>query len=174
MLTQQPGLRQLPAAAKEQPAAAAKAATAEGRILDGRACPQLVPLWSTRSASSRRTSCKMGAHMAWACWWAATATGEAGWEWTGRGRVGWRSDRRFLLQLAPMLLLSASFQCCPASLPTWPHELTHLVCRGDAAKLPEQALDLCEIEPLRQEEAGSTRWVPVWTVVRLWKVLMAR
>ena len=29
--------------------------------------------------------------------------------------------------------------------------------RGDAAKLPEDQLDLCEIEPLRQEEAGSTR-----------------
>ncbi|PRW59130.1 dnaJ-like protein subfamily B member 5-like [Chlorella sorokiniana] len=32
--------------------------------------------------------------------------------------------------------------------------------RGDAAKLPQQVLDLCEIEPLRQEEPGSTRWVP--------------
>ena len=29
--------------------------------------------------------------------------------------------------------------------------------RGDAAKLPEDQLDLCEIEPLRQEETGSTR-----------------
>ena len=42
-----------------------------------------------------------------------------------------------------------------------------LLRRGDAAKLPEQALDLCEIEPLRQEEAGSTRWVPGWTDVWL-------
>lgn len=32
-------------------------------------------------------------------------------------------------------------------------------CRGDAAKLPQQVLDLCEIEPLRQEERGSTRCV---------------
>ena len=31
--------------------------------------------------------------------------------------------------------------------------------RGDAGKLPEDQLDLCEIEPLRQEEAGSSRWV---------------
>ena len=30
--------------------------------------------------------------------------------------------------------------------------------RGDAGKLPEDQLDLCEIEPLRQEEPGSTRW----------------
>lgn len=29
--------------------------------------------------------------------------------------------------------------------------------RGDAAKLPEDQLDLCEIEPLRQEETGSMR-----------------
>ncbi len=29
--------------------------------------------------------------------------------------------------------------------------------RGDAAKLPENQLHLCEIEPLRQEEEGSTR-----------------
>ncbi|PSC75282.1 chaperone -like [Micractinium conductrix] len=32
--------------------------------------------------------------------------------------------------------------------------------RGDARRLPEEALDLCEVEPLRQEEAGSDRWVP--------------
>ena len=29
--------------------------------------------------------------------------------------------------------------------------------RGDAAKLPPEQLDLCEIEPLRQEEPGSIR-----------------
>ena len=29
--------------------------------------------------------------------------------------------------------------------------------RGDAAKLPPEQLDMCEIEPLRQEEPGSTR-----------------
>ncbi|KAK9842878.1 hypothetical protein WJX74_003834 [Apatococcus lobatus] len=32
--------------------------------------------------------------------------------------------------------------------------------RGDAATLPADTLDLCEIEPLRQEEEGSTRWLP--------------
>jgi hypothetical protein len=31
--------------------------------------------------------------------------------------------------------------------------------RGDAARLPPEALDLCEVEPLRQEEAGSQNWV---------------
>ena len=31
--------------------------------------------------------------------------------------------------------------------------------RGDAASLPAETLDLCEIEPLRQEEEGSTRYV---------------
>ena len=30
--------------------------------------------------------------------------------------------------------------------------------RGDAATLPAETLDLCEIEPLRQEEEGSTRY----------------
>ena len=30
--------------------------------------------------------------------------------------------------------------------------------RGDAKKLPPDQLDLCEIEPLRQEETGSDRW----------------
>ena len=29
--------------------------------------------------------------------------------------------------------------------------------RGDANKLPPDQLDLCEIEPLRQQEAGSSR-----------------
>ena len=29
--------------------------------------------------------------------------------------------------------------------------------RGDAKTLPDAALGLCEIEPLRQEEAGSSR-----------------
>ncbi len=29
--------------------------------------------------------------------------------------------------------------------------------RGDAKKLPPDQLDLCEIEPLRQEETGSDR-----------------
>ncbi|BDA46467.1 probable chaperone protein DnaJ at N-terminal half [Coccomyxa sp. Obi] len=32
--------------------------------------------------------------------------------------------------------------------------------RGDAKKLPPDQLDLCEIEPLRQEETGSDRWFP--------------
>ncbi|EIE23899.1 DnaJ-domain-containing protein [Coccomyxa subellipsoidea C-169] len=32
--------------------------------------------------------------------------------------------------------------------------------RGDAKKLPPDQLDLCEIEPLRQEETGSERWFP--------------
>ena len=32
--------------------------------------------------------------------------------------------------------------------------------RGDAKRLPPEALDLCEVEPLRQEEGGSQRWVP--------------
>ncbi|KAK9845473.1 hypothetical protein WJX81_007397 [Elliptochloris bilobata] len=31
--------------------------------------------------------------------------------------------------------------------------------RGDAAKLPPEQLDLCEIEPLRLEESGSNRWI---------------
>ncbi len=30
--------------------------------------------------------------------------------------------------------------------------------RGDAAKLPAEQLDLCEVEPLRQEEPGSSRF----------------
>lgn len=30
--------------------------------------------------------------------------------------------------------------------------------RGDAKTLPEEALGLCEIEPLRQEEPESPRW----------------
>lgn len=29
--------------------------------------------------------------------------------------------------------------------------------RGDAKALPEEALGLCEVEPLRQEEPGSDR-----------------
>ncbi len=29
-----------------------------------------------------------------------------------------------------------------------------------AGSLPEEALDLCEVEPLRREEPGSARWVP--------------
>ncbi|KAI3438697.1 hypothetical protein D9Q98_001117 [Chlorella vulgaris] len=32
--------------------------------------------------------------------------------------------------------------------------------RGDAKKLPEEVLDICEVEPLRQEEADSDRWIP--------------
>lgn len=32
--------------------------------------------------------------------------------------------------------------------------------RGDARRLPEGVLDLCEVEPLRQQEAASPRWVP--------------
>ncbi|GMH41980.1 hypothetical protein BSKO_09899 [Bryopsis sp. KO-2023] len=32
--------------------------------------------------------------------------------------------------------------------------------RGDAHTLPKDQLDLCEIEPLRQEEEGSTAWIP--------------
>ncbi|CAD7699107.1 unnamed protein product [Ostreobium quekettii] len=32
--------------------------------------------------------------------------------------------------------------------------------RGDADKLPEDVLDMCEIEPLRQEEHNSNRWIP--------------
>jgi hypothetical protein len=32
--------------------------------------------------------------------------------------------------------------------------------RGDAARLPPEALDLCEVEPLRQEAPGSSRWIP--------------
>eukprot|EP00798_Chlamydomonas_sp_ICE-L_P018719 gene18719-25244_t len=31
--------------------------------------------------------------------------------------------------------------------------------RGDASKLPPELLDLCEVEPLRQEEAGSSNWI---------------
>ncbi len=34
--------------------------------------------------------------------------------------------------------------------------------RGDASTLPPETLDLCEIEPLRQEEEGSSRHV-TWT-----------
>lgn len=30
-------------------------------------------------------------------------------------------------------------------------------CRGDVKRLPEEVLDLCEVEPLRQEETGSSR-----------------
>jgi hypothetical protein len=29
-----------------------------------------------------------------------------------------------------------------------------------AGRLPEEALDLCEVEPLRQEDPGSAVWVP--------------
>ena len=29
--------------------------------------------------------------------------------------------------------------------------------RGDAAKLPPEQLDMCEVEPLRQDEPGSDR-----------------
>ena len=29
-----------------------------------------------------------------------------------------------------------------------------------AGRLPEEALDLCEVEPLRQEDPDSTVWVP--------------
>jgi hypothetical protein len=29
-----------------------------------------------------------------------------------------------------------------------------------AGTLPAEALDLCEVEPLRREEPGSARWVP--------------
>jgi hypothetical protein len=32
-----------------------------------------------------------------------------------------------------------------------------VVCAG---KLPAEALDLCEVEPLRQEDPGSAVWVP--------------
>ncbi|KAL0035404.1 hypothetical protein WJX77_005166 [Trebouxia sp. C0004] len=32
--------------------------------------------------------------------------------------------------------------------------------RGDAKKLPAEALGLCEVEPLRQEEPDSDRWIP--------------
>ena len=31
--------------------------------------------------------------------------------------------------------------------------------RGDAAKLPRDQLPICEIEPLRQEEPESQRWI---------------
>jgi hypothetical protein len=34
--------------------------------------------------------------------------------------------------------------------------------RGDAKKLPPEQLDLCEIEPLRQEEVGSDRCRPIF------------
>ena len=30
--------------------------------------------------------------------------------------------------------------------------------RGDAKTLPPEALGLCEVEPLRQQELGSDRW----------------
>lgn len=61
-----------------------------------------------------------------------------------------------------LLLCQVAFPSRPQSRPSLATALL-LCCRGDAAKLPQQVLDLCEIEPLRQEEAGSTRWVPAWT-----------
>ena len=36
--------------------------------------------------------------------------------------------------------------------------------RGDAAKLPPEQLDLCEIEPLRLEEPGSNRYVCIHAI----------
>src|SRR5690242_16356223 len=39
--------------------------------------------------------------------------------------------------------------------------------RGDAHKMPQHLMELCEVEPLRQEEAGSSRWV---LVGRWWEV----
>jgi hypothetical protein len=52
----------------------------------------------------------------------------------------------------------------PLPLPTLPTHIHAQVgrnCdRGDAAKLPPAALDLCEVEPLRQEARGSVRWIP--------------
>ena len=78
-LAMQPAAPQrAPVVVREQPPAAVAAAV---RTPGGRACPQQGKLWSTHSASSRRMSCRMGAHTAWACWWAATATGEPGWRW---------------------------------------------------------------------------------------------
>ena len=41
----------------------------------------------------------------------------------------------------------------PRSSGSWPR-------RGDAARLPPEALQLCEVEPLRQEVPGSGRWIP--------------
>lgn len=41
--------------------------------------------------------------------------------------------------------------------------------RGDGRSLPEDQADLCEVEPLRQEEAGSDRW-GVWGVCWRWGV----
>ncbi|GAB4816886.1 hypothetical protein N2152v2_003932 [Parachlorella kessleri] len=32
--------------------------------------------------------------------------------------------------------------------------------RGDVKRLPPESLDLCEVEPLRQEEPDSDRWIP--------------
>ncbi len=39
--------------------------------------------------------------------------------------------------------------------------------RGDAAKLPPEQLDLCEIEPLRLEEPGSNRRAGAWLEPRV-------
>ena len=39
--------------------------------------------------------------------------------------------------------------------------------RGDAAKLPPEQLDLCEIEPLRLEEPGSNRRAGAWPEPRV-------
>ena len=39
--------------------------------------------------------------------------------------------------------------------------------RGDAKTLPVEALGLCEVEPLRQEEAGSDRSVQAPCIERL-------
>lgn len=37
---------------------------------------------------------------------------------------------------------------------------SHVTPMVVAGKLPEGALDLCEVEPLRQDEAGSSVWIP--------------
>jgi hypothetical protein len=42
-------------------------------------------------------------------------------------------------------------------------------CRGDYKKLPSELLDLCEVEPLRQEEPESTRQVQKG-IARAWRL----
>ena len=56
----------------------------------------------------------------------------------------------------PILRLSQSFSAPERSHQNHPSEF--LVTTPGS--LPEDALDLCEVEPLRREEPGSARWVP--------------
>lgn len=72
-----------------------------------------------------------------------------GGRWAGRGHS--LHDGAPLL---PRFSLHSLTHPAPSSL------LLPNLHRGDAKRLPPEALSLCEVEPLRQEESGSERWVP--------------